>query len=118
MNPFHNMALVLTRATVAAWNPEDVPEKGLNRSERIRCLLRAAHRPVTAAEIAFDMEDAFPNFGSHLVWLLMKYDIAKGRVLYSNGLYSWSHEYESAEATALREAERLLRRHGYKLVKP
>lgn len=119
MNPFTHMAKALSAANVNAWGEADIPaEKGLSRTERIRRLLRAAHRPVRAAEIAFDLEDHFPNFGSHLVWLLMKHDIGKGRVIFSRGLYSWSHDYESAQATAIREAEKLLRSHGYKVVKP
>lgn len=118
MSTFNCMATALMRKSIAPWSEADIPEKGLNRTERIRRLLRAAHRPVSAAEIAFDLEDHFPNFGSHLVWLLMKHDISKDRVIFANGLYSWNHEYESAQATAIREAKKLLRSHGYKVTKP
>lgn len=118
MSTFNHMATALMRKSIAPWSEADIPEKGLSRTERIRRLLRAAHRPVSAAEIAFDMEDHFPNFGSGLVWLLMKYDISKGRVIFARNLYSWNHDYETAQATAIREAEKLLRSHGYKVVKP
>lgn len=116
MNPFTQMATVLTASSVPAWNVADIPEKGLSRTETIRRLLKAANRPVTAAEITFDVE--FPNFGSHLVWLLLKHDISKGRVIFKDGRYSWSHEYDSAQATAIRDAIKLLKSNGYQVKPP
>lgn len=118
MSTFNHMAFTLMTRAPYVWPKDEVPQKGLSRSERIRRLIRAADRPVSAAEIAFDMDDHFPNFGSHLVWLLMKHDISKGRVIFDRGLYSWSKESEFAEATAIREAVKLLRRHGYKVTNP
>ena len=117
MNPIQQMAQALSGAHVPAWNSAEPVPKGMNRTETIRCLLKSAHRPVTAAEIAFDMEE-FPNFGSHLVWLLLKYDIQKGRVTLDRGRYSWNHEYDTAEATAIREAVKLLAKHGYTVKAP
>ena len=119
MNPMTMMAATLTARTVAAWSlaPEDKPT-GLNKTETIRQLLKTANRPVTAAEICWDMADQFPNFGSHLVWLLLKYDMKKGRVLLNDGRYSWNHQFDAAEAQALRDAVKLLRHHGYKVKEP
>lgn len=86
MNPFGQIAATLTAHTVPAWDIAETKPKGLSRTETIRRLLKSASRPVTAAEIAFDM-DEFPNFGAHLVWLLLKYDIQKGSVLHQDGKY-------------------------------
>jgi hypothetical protein len=93
--------------------------KGVSRTERIRQLLRLEGRAMTDSEIAFDLVDHFPDFGAHLVWLLLKYDIKKGRVLMIRpGLYRYNEEFDTAEAEALRNAEKLLRSHGYKLKAP
>lgn len=117
MNPFAQIAATLTANTLPAWDVAEAKPKGLSRTETIRRLLKTASRPVTAAEIAFDM-DEFPNFGSHLVWLLMKYDIQKGRVLLQEGKYRWNHAYDTAEAEAIRDAVKLLKSHGYKVKDP
>ena len=118
MNPFTQMASSLTAHALPAWTQSEPITKGLSRTERIRCLLRAATRPVTAAEIAFDMEDEFPNFGSGLVWLLLKYDIQKGRVILVRGKYIWNQEYDTAESAAIRDAVKLLKKHGYQVKPP
>jgi hypothetical protein len=73
---------------------------------------------MTAAEIAWDMDSDFPNFGSHLVWLLLKHDIAKGRVALADGRYSWVHAYDTAEAALIRKALKLLKKHGYQVKEP
>lgn len=117
MNPFAQIAATLTAHTLPAWDATEAMPKGLSRTETIRRLLKAASRPVTAAEIAFDM-DEFPNFGSHLVWLLLKYDIQKGRVLLQDGKYHWNHAYDTAEAAAIRDAVKLLKSKGYKVKEP
>ena len=118
MNPFQQMASALTASSMAAWPIDAEVEKGLTRTERIRRLLKSASRPVTAAEIAFDMGDEFPNFGSHLVWLLLKYDLQKGRVVLHDGKYSWNHDYDTAEAAEIRAAVLLLKKHGFKVKEP
>lgn len=113
-SPFIYMAcsLTLQPVTTRRADAEQVPT-GLSRTERIRRLLKAAARPMTAEEITWDMDAEFPNFGVHLVWLLLKYDISKGRVTLDNGRYAWSHEYDSAEAEAIRAALKLLKGQGY-----
>ena len=120
MNPFTQMAAALSVKHATAWGDISSPsEPGVSRTERIRRLLKAASRPVTAAEIAFDMADHFPNFGAHLVWLLLKHDISKGRVRQIRaGLYRWNEDYDTAQATALREATALLKKHGYQVKPP
>jgi hypothetical protein len=117
MNPFIQMASVLSAAHLPAWTIDEPIPEGLNRTERIRRLLKASSRPVTANEIAWDMADHFPNFGSHLVWLLLKYEMEKGRVIFdkARSTYSWNQEYETAEAAAIRDALKLLKKHGYKV---
>lgn len=118
-SPFVYMACNLTLQPVSNWiSKSDVPEPGLSRTERIRRLLKASSRPVTTHEIAWDMADHFPNFGSHLVWLLLKYDIQKGRVILQDGKYQWNHWYDTAEAQAIRDAVGLLQKHGYKVKGP
>lgn len=120
-SPFIHMACSLTLRPLPNWKPVDASiPPGLNRTERIRQLLRASGRPLTAHEITWDMEDHFPNFGSHLVWLLLKYEMEKGRITFDkgHGTYAWNHAYESAEQEEIRQAEKLLKKHGYKVSKP
>jgi hypothetical protein len=119
-SPFVYMACNLTLQPVhvlSAIQANDI-EPGLTRTERIRRLLKQYPRAVTAAEIAYDMGDHFPDFGQHLVWLLLKYEIQKGRVLFADGKYAWSHEYDTAEAAAIRAAVALLTKHGYDIEAP
>lgn len=119
MNPLQQMAASLIAKSASAWAEEGAPiAKGLSRTERIRQLLKTASRPVSAAEIAFDMGEDFPNFGSHLVWLLLKYDLKKGRVLLIDGKYSWNRAYDEVEAKAIHSAVQLLRKHGFKVKEP
>ena len=82
MNVFQKMSVTLAGSNrqVSPRAPIEEDCKKLSRTETIRRLLKASNRPMTSAEITFDLEDSFPNFGSHLVWLLLKYDIEKSRV--------------------------------------
>ena len=119
MNPFTQMATTLIATPAPAWLASDTAEiTGSNRTEHIRHLLRSARRPVSAAEIAFDMEEHFQDFGPSRVWLLLKYDMQKGRVILEDGKYRWNHEYDTAEAAAIRDAVKLLKHHGYKVKGP
>ena len=119
-SPFVHMACALTLHHPRSWPAESAAiEPGISRTERIRRLLKSTGAEMTEAEIAWDMADHFPNFGTHLVWLLLKYDIAKGRVKQIQaGVYRWNAEYETAEAQALREATALLKKHGYRVTPP
>ena len=119
-SPFVHMACALTLHHPRDWSAQsEAIEPGLSRTERIRRLLKSTGAAMTDAEIAWDMADHFPNFGTHLVWLLLKYDIAKGRVrMIRPGLYRWNDDYDTAQATALREATALLTKHGYQVKPP
>ena len=115
MNPFTQMATVLARSAFPEAPPVRVKrEPGESRTESIRNLLREATRPMSAAEIAYDLE--LPS--SCTVWLLMKYDMQKGRVLLADGLYQWSHDYDRQEAEELRSAVKLLQKAGYTVKAP
>lgn len=124
MNPFHQITVTLTSSN--PWSmakpaqDEPAAEKpSVSRVELIRRLLKKSGTAMTDAEIAWDMADHFPNFGAHLVWLLLKHDIAKGRVLMiRHGMYRWNDEYENATQTAIRSAIKLLKQHGYEVRKP
>lgn len=119
-SPFDHIARSLTAPQVRTWHTHAATiEPGISRTERIRRLLKATGAAMTDAEIAWDMEDHFPNFGAHLVWLLLKNDIKKGRVrMIRHGLYRWNLEYDAAQAEAIRAAEKLLTAHGYKIKAP
>lgn len=112
LNPFEQMtqALALQQRPQTNWQPGSVP-KPQSRVGAIRELLKSEARPMSAAEIAFDVD--LPSFNQSLVWLLLKFDIQKGRVLFSNGLYAWNTEFDSAQATAIRAAIKLLKKNGY-----
>ena len=113
MNPFEQMtkALERKRRVQTSWQPGTQP-KSQSRTGSIRDLLKSTGRPMSAAEIAFDLD--LPSHTQNLVWLLMKYDIKMGRVLLLvEGMYAWNFEHESAEATAIRAAIRLLKKNGY-----
>lgn len=125
MTAIQHMAATLldpwSMAKTKARQPEPVTtdKPGISRVERIRQLLRSTGAAMTDAEIAWDMADHFPNFNTNLVWLLLKHDIAKGRVrMIRHGLYRWNDEFESAHNTAIRAAINLLTANGYQVRKP
>ena len=114
------MACALTLHHPRQWQAEAAAiERGISRTERIRRLLKSTGAAMTDAEIAWDMADHFPNFGVHLVWPLLKHDISKGRVRKIRpGLYRWNDDYDTAKATAIRDAVKLLRASGYLVKEP
>lgn len=116
MSSFTQMATVLAKqpAFPAAPRARTKQAQGETRTEGIRNLLREATRPLTAAEIAYDLD--LPT--SCTVWLLMKYDMQKGRVLLADGHYRWNHEYDRQEAEELRAAVKLLKKAGYQVKPP
>ena len=114
MNPFQQMAGVLCRAAFPTAPAVRQKCAGTTRTDSIRVLLREATRALSAAEIAFDLD--LPS--SCTVWLLMKYDMQKGRVLLADGHYRWNHEYDRQEAEELRTAVKLLERAGYFIKAP
>ena len=117
MTSFAQMANVLARPAfpaAPAARAQRAHSAGTTRTESIRELLRDATRQLTAAEIAFDLD--LPS--SCTVWLLMKYDMQKGRVLLADGMYRWNHAYDRQEAEELRDAVKLLKRAGYSVKAP
>ena len=116
MNPFEQLTKTLARSQPAKpiWQPGLHP-KSQTRVGTIRGLLKSQARPMSAAEIAYDVD--LPSFNQNLVWLLLKHDIQQGRVLFSDGLYAWNAEHETAEATAIRKAIKLLKKSGYTVTK-
>jgi hypothetical protein len=116
MNPFEQLTKTLARRqpVKSAWQPGLAP-KSQTRVGGIRDLLKSEARPMTAAEIAFDVD--LPSHTQNLVWLLLKYDIQKGRVLFSGGMYTWNAEFDSAEEAAIRAAIKLLKKSGYTVTK-
>ena len=116
MNPFEQMSQTLARRqpTKSVWQPGLQP-KSQTRVGAIRDLLKSQARPMSAAEIAYDVD--LPSFNQNLVWLLLKYDIQQGRVLFSGGRYAWNAEHETAEAGAIRKAIKLLKKSGYTITK-
>lgn len=116
MNPFEQMtkALAHKQRPETNWQPGTKP-KSQSRVGSIRDLLKCEARPMSAAEIAYDVD--LPSFNQGLVWLLLKYDIQKGRVLFANGLYAWNAEFDLAHETAIRAAIKLLKKSGYTVAK-
>ena len=116
MNPFAALATELTRKTAQAWSIGEAPKRPQSRTANIRALLKASSKPMTAFEIAYDVD--LPSFTSNLVWLLLKHDVRLGRVVLDDNKFSYNHEWDSALAASLRDAEKLLKRHGYKVNAP
>ena len=116
-NPFTHMAGSLGSRPVPNWTLADPQAKPLSRTETIRRHLKESGCAMTSEEIAFDLDDTLPNFGSHLVWLLLKHDVKKGRIVF-DGRYSWSTDYDTAEAAAIRAAVKLLKANGYGVTEP
>lgn len=116
-NPFRQITRSLCARALPDWTASEPQAKPLSRTETIRRHLRETGRAMTSEEIAFDLDEALPNFGSHLVWLLLKHDVKKGRIVF-DGRYSWSTDYDTAEAAAIRAAVKLLKAHGYGVTEP
>ena len=119
-NPFSQICYTLMQPVAPTLSKTDTP-KNSSRTESIRVILRQAGRPMSAAEILFDAGDQLPySANTSLVSMLLKWDIKQGRVTFEDGRYNWNSETAAAEAQAVREALKLLRRHGYKcsLIEP
>jgi hypothetical protein len=116
MNPFEQMSKTLAhrQPVKSVWQPGLEP-KSQTRVGAIRDLLKSQARPMSAAEIAYDVD--LPSHTQNLVWLLLKYDIQKGRVLFSGGMYAWNAEFDSREEVAIRAAIKLLKKNGYVVTK-
>jgi hypothetical protein len=113
-NPFRQICYTLMQPSAPTQNKTPEPQNS-SRTESIRVILRQAGRPMSAAEILFDAGDHLPySANTSLVSMLLKWDIKQGRVTFEDGRYNWNSETAAAEAQAVREALKLLKRHGYK----
>jgi len=80
---------------------------------RVRELLRQ-NGEMSAASICMEVE--YPNTG--LLALSLKHDIAMGRFIFSDGLYSVNLGYDADLHLKIKRAKALLCRHGYTVVRP
>ena len=93
MNPFEQMSKSLARYQPGkSLRTPGVEPKSQSRVGAIRDLLKTEARWMSAAEIAYDVD--LPSFNQNLVWLLLKHDIQKARVVLSGGMYFWNAEYD------------------------
>lgn len=115
MNPFEQMAAVLAKREPPRRQACAPRVTSTSRTGAIRDLLKAEGRPMSAAEIAYDVD--LPSFNQNLVWLLLKYDIAKERVIYLDGKFEWSTEYDSEHNVQIRAAIKLLEKSGYSVTR-
>lgn len=81
-------------------------------TDKIRAMLQRG--PATAREIA----NACDLKGSGFVGALLRHDVQKGKVFLSDGLYSWNYDYDDQEEEELRDAVKLLKKHGFKVQQP
>lgn len=82
-------------------------------TDRIRAFIRDAG-PVSAARIALEL-DVPGDVGR--VYALLKADIQRGQIHFAGGTYQWSESYDRELDAQLKAAARLLRRHGFSVVK-
>jgi hypothetical protein len=95
------------------FEPPHSPSTGdanASKTSRMREYL-VEHGPTNASDLA----RVAGLTSTALVSALFKYDIANGRVQFSQGLYQWIESDDQAE---IREAIGLLRRHGYTVKAP
>ena len=111
-NAIERMACGLTGQPYAAWpqvRAAEPTERAPSLTERIRAMIKD-QGPLTAQQIsvALDVPGA-----SGRVWALLKNDIRLGRIVAREGQFHWSWAYDVQMQTKLRDAAKLLRRHGY-----
>ena len=112
--PLAYMVLALGGNPVA--RPEPAELEGLNRTDRMRRLL--ATGPAGARELA-----ACAGVTSAMVGALLKADLRIGRVVRTvlrDGRvgYQLSQEYDAQAREAIVDAIALLKRHGFKVIRP
>lgn len=114
-NPFTSMAKALTRRYPAA--PAHAATCNTNSqtlTARIRDLIRQ-HGPLSSHSIAATLE---MDGASGLVYALLKNDLQKGQVEFSDGKFYWNQAYDEGLAKRIKQAAALLRRHGYRVGAP
>lgn len=115
-NPFGYMASTLTNQAVLQLVATRTPAPtGLSRTDAMRELLRQGRQRADALGRAGGVASA-------LVMPLLKNDLASGRVrrtkVDGRNVYELAADFDPDLQHRLREAERLLRRHGYDVTAP
>lgn len=110
--PFTAMARSLAKRYPAASMP--VPKcsaPGQTLTASIRELIRQ-HGPLSSLSIATTLEI---DGARGLVYALLKNDLQKGQIEFSDGKFYWNHAYDEGLAKRIKQAAALLRRHGYRI---
>lgn len=114
MNPMQQIATTLAgRGPWLAAQPSEGAPKRVNKTEAMRNYLRANGK-ATAPDLA--MEADVEQTG--LVGALLKTDLQRGRIFMRDGRYHWNPEHDERQAAEVRQAIALLKRQGYKVLKP
>jgi len=111
-NAIERMACGLTGQPYAVWPQVRTAEPGERTpslTESIRAMIKI-QGPLTAQQISLALD--VPG-SSGRVWALLKNDIRLGRIVAREGQFHWSWAYDVQMQTKLRDAAKLLRRHGY-----
>ena len=113
--PFTAMAKALAKRYPAAPAPATTcSAPGQTLTARIRELVRQ-HGPLSSLSIAATLEI---DGSSGLVYALLKNDLQKGQVEFSDGKFYWNHDYDAGLAKRISQAAALLKRHGYRVKAP
>lgn len=115
MNAFDLMTSALTGRSLwpVAAPRNEVGEVEQTKTDRLRNYLR--HHGAANASTLADEADV-PQ--TALVGALLKGDIAKGRVFRWGDKYHWNHQFDEELHKRVQEAAELLKRNGYKVIKP
>src|SRR5450830_101779 len=111
-NALERMACGLTGQLYAAWPQVRAAEPGggtPSLAVGIRAMIKI-RGALTAQEISLALD--VPGAAGR-VWALLKNDIRLGRIVAREGQFHWSWAYDVQMQTKLRDAAKLLRRHGY-----
>ena len=113
--PFTAMAKALARRYPAP--PVPAPEcgaRGQTLTASIRELIRQ-HGPLSSLSIAATLEI---DGSRGLVYALLKNDLQKGQIEFSEGKFYWNHDHDEGLAKRIKQAAALLRKHGYSIKAP
>lgn len=115
MNSFDHITTALTGRSpwpfADIWREVERAEQ--TNTDRIRNYLRH-HGSANAATLADEAD--VPK--TALVGALLKGDIAKGRIFRCGDRYYWNTQYDEQLQAQLNAAAELLKRNGYKVIKP
>lgn len=115
MNVFDHITTALTGRSpwpfAEIWKEVERAEQ--TKTDRLRNYLR--HHGAANASTLADEADV-PQ--TALVGALLKGDIAKGRVFRRGDKYHWNRQFDEELHKRVQEAAELLKRNGYKVIKP